>query len=62
MKNLVLFIVAGLLSMAGTAYAAVPAAVTDAITAAGTDAETVAVAVFVVLVGIFAIKLLRKAT
>lgn len=51
----------GLTSVAGVASAAVPVAVTDAITAAGTDGATVGAAVFVVIVGIFAIKILRKA-
>jgi glutamate synthase domain-containing protein 2 len=48
----------GLIEMAN---AAVATAVTDAITAAGTDAGTMGAAVLVVIVGIFAFKLLRKA-
>lgn len=45
----------------GIASAAVPATVTDAITTAGTDGATVGAAVLVVIVGIYAFKLLRKA-
>lgn len=45
---------------AAQAQAAVPTEVTTAIETAGTDAKTVAAAVFVVIVGIFAIKLLRR--
>lgn len=44
----------------GSAMAAVPTDVTTAISTAGTDAATVAGAVFVAIVGIFAIKLMRK--
>jgi nucleoside recognition membrane protein YjiH len=40
--------------------AAVDPAVTTALTSAGTDAATVGVAVLVVIVSIFAFKLLRK--
>lgn len=50
----------GLMVMTGNAMAGVPTSVTTAIETAGTDAATVASAVFVVIVGIFAIKLLRK--
>jgi hypothetical protein len=53
-----LAIIAGLSPL--SAFAAVPAAVNTAITDAGTDAVTVATAVFVVLVGIFAVKLMRR--
>lgn len=42
-------------------FAAVPAEVTTALSSAGTDSVTVAGAVLVVIVGIFAIKLMRKA-
>jgi len=42
-------------------FAAVPAAVTTALGDAGTDGITVAGAVLAVIVGIFAIKLMRKA-
>lgn len=42
-------------------FAAVPAEVTAAITTAGTDAGTIGAAVLVVLIGIWAFKLLRKA-
>lgn len=45
----------------GSAFAAVDAAVTTALTSAGTDAGTIAIAVFVVLVAIYAVKLMRKA-
>jgi len=45
----------------GSASAAVDAAVTTAISGAGTDAASVGVAVLVVIVGIYAFKLLRKA-
>lgn len=44
-----------------SAFAAVPADVTTALSSAGTDSVTVAGAVLVVIVGIFAIKLMRKA-
>lgn len=50
----------GLMVFGGNAMAAVPTEVTTAISTSGTDAVTVASAVFVVLVGIFAIKLMRK--
>jgi hypothetical protein len=43
------------------ASAAVAEAVTTAVTSAGTDAGTLGSAVLVVLVGIFALKMLRKA-
>lgn len=43
------------------AVAAVPADVTTAITTAKTDSETMGAAILVVIVGIFALKLLRKA-
>jgi len=46
---------------AGNAVAAVPEGITTAITTAGTDANTVAGAVLIVIVGIFAIKLMRRA-
>lgn len=52
-----LVVVAGI----GSASAAVDAAVTTALTSAGTDAGTIAIAVFVVLVAIYAVKLMRKA-
>lgn len=45
---------------AGVASAAVDAGVTSAISTAGTDAATVGAAVLVVIVGIYAFKLLRK--
>lgn len=43
-----------------SAFAAVPASVTDALTAGGTDAATVAAAVLVAIIGIFAVKLMRR--
>jgi uncharacterized membrane protein len=45
----------------GVCLAAVPAAVTTALGDAGTDSVTVAGVVLAVIVGIFAIKLMRKA-
>lgn len=45
----------------GSASAAVDAGVTTALTTAGTDAATVGAAVLVIIVGIYAFKLLRKA-
>jgi predicted transcriptional regulator len=46
---------------AAAANAAVDPSVTTALTGAGTDAATVGAAVLVVIVGIFAFKMLRKA-
>jgi len=43
------------------AFAAVPEAVTDAIEAAGVDAGVIGASVLVVLIGIWAFKLLRRA-
>lgn len=51
---------AGLLASAGAATAAVPAAVTTALGDAGVDSLVVAGAVLAVIVGIFAVKLMRK--
>lgn len=48
------------LMSAGVAHAAVPVAVTDAITAMSTDAVTVATAVLVAIIGVVAIKFIRK--
>lgn len=48
------------LGTSSAAMADVPASVTTALTGAGTDAATVGAAVLVVLVGIYAFKLLRK--
>jgi hypothetical protein len=45
---------------AGSAQAAVDPAVTSAITAMGTDAVTVASAVLVAIIGVVAIKFIRK--
>lgn len=53
--------VALLSTLAAAAHAEVPAGVLTAVTTAGTDAASVATAVFVVLVGIFAVKLMRRA-
>lgn len=60
MKKLGMIFVAGIGWVSASAMAAVDPSVTTAITGAGTDAQTVASAVFVVLVGIFAVKLMRK--
>ena len=51
---------AGALALAGSAHAAVPEAVTTAIEAAGADGITVATAVLVAIVGIWAFKLIRR--
>ena len=53
--------IAGLFLAPVAAFAAVPADVTTSITTAGTDSVSVAGAVLAVIVGIFAIKLMRKA-
>lgn len=53
--------IAGLSLAPVAAFAEVPAGITTAISTAGTDSVVVAAAVLVVIVGIFAIKLLRKA-
>jgi len=53
--------VAALLALSAPAHAEVPAAVLTAITTAGTDAATLGAAVLVVLIGIWAFKLLRRA-
>ncbi len=45
----------------GSASAAIDASVTTALTTAGTDAATIGAAVLVIIVGIYAFKLLRKA-
>ncbi len=45
----------------GSASATVPTAVSDAISTAGTDAATMATSVLVAIVGVYAIKLLRRA-
>ena len=44
-----------------SAFAAIDASVTTALTSAGTDAATIGAAVLVIIVGIYAFKLLRKA-
>ena len=43
-----------------SAFAAIPSSVSTAIESAGTDAAAVAALVFVAIVGIFAVKLMRK--
>lgn len=43
-----------------SAFAAVPVGVTDSITAMGTDGVTVATAVLVAIIGVVAIKFIRK--
>lgn len=53
-------VAASVLVVAGAAQAAVPEAVTTAITGAGTDGATVAGAVIVAIVGIWAFSLIRK--
>lgn len=56
-----LAVVSALSAAAASAQAALPSGIDTAISTSGTDANTVAAAVFVVIVGIFAIKLLRRA-
>ncbi len=58
-KKLLAFL--GLSTVSSMTFAAVPAEVTTAITTAGTDAVIVGSAVLVVIVGIHAFKMLRKA-
>lgn len=55
------FALLGLASVSSLTLAAVPADVSTSITTAGTDAATVGGAVLVVLVAIYAFKLMRKA-
>ena len=54
-------LIAVLALIPGVSLAAVPEGVTTALTAAGTDSITVATSVLVVIVGIFAFKLMRRA-
>ena len=61
LMNKVLKTIGLFLAPVGVVLAAVPAEVTTSIAAAGTDSVTVAGAVLAVIVGIFAIKLMRKA-
>ena len=56
-----LIAILGLSSVSAYTFAAVPADVSTSITTAGTDAATVGGAVLVVLVAIYAFKLMRKA-
>lgn len=52
---------AGVLALAQQAMADVPTEVTTELTSAGTDAKTIGAAVLVVIIGIFAFKMLRRA-
>ena len=61
MKNYLKFVYGASLLAPAAVFAAVPAGVDTAISTAGTDSVTVAGAVLAVIVGIFAIKLMRKA-
>lgn len=61
LANKLMLVGATLVAGISSASAAVDAGVTTAITTAGADASTVGAAVLVVIVGIFAFKLLRKA-
>jgi amino acid transporter len=45
---------------AGSAFAALPAGVDTAISDAGTDGKALAIAVLIALIGIFAIKLMKR--
>lgn len=54
-------VVVATVATAGSAYAAVPAAVETAIGTAGTDMTTVAGLVFVAVIGLLAFSLMRKA-
>jgi hypothetical protein len=58
--NKKLAFIAPLSIAAGSAFAAVPADVTDALTGAKTDGVLVATAVLVAIVAIYAFKLMRK--
>lgn len=49
------------LGAAGAAHAAVPGGVIEAITEAGTDAGTIGAAILVVMIGILAFRLMRRA-
>lgn len=60
LKQKLVAIGTGLTVMAGNALAAVPAGVTTAIEDAGTDGATVAAAVLVAVVAIYAFKLMRR--
>lgn len=61
MKKILISCAVVLASMFGVAQAAVDASVTTAVSQAGTDAATLGSAVLVVIVGIYAFRLLRKA-
>lgn len=59
MKKLSL-VLGGLAASTGSAFAAVPASVTTALSDAQTDGVTIATAVFVAVVAMFAFKLMRR--
>lgn len=59
MKKLSL-VLSGLVATTGSAFAAVPASVTSALGDAQTDGVTIATAVFVAVVAMFAFKLMRR--
>lgn len=61
MKKRTLALLAALSTVSAGAIAAVPTEVTTAITTAGTDTQIIGSAVLVVIVGIFGLKMLRKA-
>lgn len=61
MKNRFALALLPVAAVASQAHAEVPAGVLTAITTAGTDAATLGAAVLVVLIGIWAFKLLRRA-
>lgn len=60
MKKIQAILAVSLASAAAASQAAVPEAVTTAITTGGTDAVTVGSAVFVAIIGVYAIKMMRK--
>lgn len=53
-------VLVGVAATTGSAFAAVPVAVTTALTDAQADGVTIASAVFVAIVAMFAFKLMRK--
>ncbi|WP_024302786.1 major capsid protein [Pseudogulbenkiania sp. MAI-1] len=61
MKTKLVAVAGSTLAVAGSAMAAVPAAVTTALNDAGTDAAVIGGAVLVVIIGIAAFKYMRKA-
>jgi hypothetical protein len=60
MKRLPVLAVAALSLVGGSAFAAVPTAVTDSLTTASTDVATLGAAVFAVMVGIAIWKWFRR--